>query len=249
MPAVTTQTLISRAEAISDMQDLFVRPAEWMYWATQERLALEILLARSGWVQGFTTTTITVTGAENGAYLLSPTGGVMAVVAVHESTSQGVRPVHFNNAVDFLRQVPGSTLSRGHATEFRVRPSPTITDALEFNFYPEPLPGETYLVTYLPQPLTLTTSASPSATEDNEVSYPMGWEERIVLGMARNALIKEESSTTHIERRIAEVESQIEEVVFARVLGDTPSVRNVDASRRGWTDRLLFPLWQQWAWL
>lgn len=245
MPVITTQTLVRRAEAISDMQDNFVNPTEWMYWATQERLALEILLARSGWTQGFTSTTITVTGAEGGDFSVLPSTGVMAVVAVHESTSAGVRPLNFNNSVDFLRQVPGSSLNRGHATEFRVNPT---ADGFVMNFFPDPLPGETYIVTYIPQPATLTLD-TPAAGESNSVSYPMGWEERIVLGMARRALIKEDSDTQEVEKLIREVERQIEEVVFARVLSDTPSIRNVDGHRRGWVARLLFPLWQQWAWL
>lgn len=225
------------------MQDEFVNDTEWMYWATQERMALDIFLLRSGWDSNFTTQSFTVTGAENGVFQLA--AKALAVVSIHESTSQGVRLLSHNNAADFLRQIPGSSLNRGHATEFRVR---TAGDDLILNLFPEPLVGETYLVTYIPAPDMLVLS-TPGTGQATDVTYPLGWEERIVLGMARRALIKEESETRKVEELIKELESQIEEVTFARVMSDVPTIRNVDRDRRGWTERLLFPLWQQWAWL
>jgi hypothetical protein len=200
MPSVTTADLVSRASAASDMRDNFVTPTQWMYWATQERLALDLFLARSGWPLPYATQTITVTGSEGGVYNVNPSTGVMAIVAVHQVKDQRTRLLKHQNAVDFLSKVPGYTGSpRGNSVFYRVNWS---GDNLTLGLYPEPISGETYLVTYIPHPAKLVL-ASPGTNEATSVAYPMGWEERIVLGMARRALIKEESSTSSIDSEIA----------------------------------------------
>lgn len=243
MPTITTQTLINRARAISDMHDGFITDSEWMAWATQERLALDLFIARSGWTQNFSTLTITVTGSESGVFTLS--SPVLAIVSVHEKNAAGmVRPVEFNNVVDFYRQIDGSTQNTGHPKYYRVK---TSGDTVSINFWPTPVASYAFVVTYIPHPNTLDLIFGTNI--DANVTYPMGWEERIVLGMAKRALIKEESDFSAIQRLIQEIESQIEELCFAKVLSDTPSIRNIDLERRGWTDRLLFPPWQQWAWI
>lgn len=345
---VTTTELVSRASAAADMRDNFVTPTQWMYWATQERLSLDLFLARSGWPLPISTSTITVTGSENGSYSLAPTDqpGVMAIVAVHQVKDQRTRLLKHQNVVDFLSRTPGYTGSpRGNALFYRISWS---GHDLTLNFYPEPAAGETYLVTYIAQPTKLSlsdegvyattnvtqssttkavlqarasgtdgngitvtynlgftpmnitegvssveidietgvstwedfydlingsstllsvatetgtglisgTAITSSATAGGEsalslgyatsVSYPMGWEERIVLGMARRALIKEESDTRAIDSEIALWESRIEEACWGRVLADTPSVRNSDQLIYGWRDRHEIPPYGYW---
>ena len=247
MPTVTVSTLIDRAKAAADMRDNFVTPTQWTTWATQERLALDLFLARSGWTLPLTDFDITVTGSEAGSFTVNPTGGVMAIVCVYQYDSAGrVRMLENQDAVTFLRRTPGYSGSpRGHSTYYRVTWS---GDNLTLNLYPEPNTGETYRVVYIAHPKKLVVS-SPGTWEETSVSYPMGWEERIVLGMARRALIKEESSTTAIDSEIGMWESRIEEACWNRVLSTSPSVRNTDQLHYGWTDRFSVPPFTLWTWV
>lgn len=265
MPSYTITTLVARAKAIADMHDNFVTPTEWLNWFNQENYALRLYLARCGWVQEVLTSSCSITTATESSNvwdvttagstvtLSSTTPGFsfqpeiasvtthpMAIICVHESRDNGLRQLRYNNAIDILRQLPGSSLNTGSAREFRL-----VTNSnghLHFNFFPTPLAGDVYIVSWIPEP----TAADDLA---DTVSYPMGWEERIVLGMARRALIKEESDPGRVEQMMAQMESQIEELCWSRVLGENPSVRNVDQRIYGWTDRIAFPPWQQWAWV
>ena len=242
MPVVTTAELVERAMAAADMHDSFVTERQWMYWASQERMALDLFLARSGWTQSFETLTITVAGTEGGEFDLDT--DLMAIVAVHQVNTQGVRRLRIADPATFLRAQPGGT-QRGHAMEYRAR---RTADTLVLNLSPEPLTGETYLVTYVPHPLRLTLTTPAPSGYASSVSYPMGWEERIVLGMARRALDKEESDSTPIQRQIAEMNSHIEQLCWDRAMGDSPSIINSDVERRGWVDRLSYPGPYLWWW-
>lgn len=242
MPVVTTAELVERAMAAADMHDSFVTPRQWMYWASQERMALDLFLARSGWTQSFATLTITVTGSENGEFDLDT--DMMAIVAVHEVNTHGVRRLKLADPATFLRVQPGGT-QRGNAQEYRAK---RVDDTLVLNFHPEPQTGETYLVTYVPHPNRLSLDATPATGYSNSVSYPMGWEERIVLGMARRALDKEESDSTPIQRQIVEMNQQIEQLCWDRAMADSPSIINSDIERRGWVDRLSYPGPYMWWW-
>lgn len=238
---ITTTELVARAKAIADMHDNFVTPDEWMYWARQERLALDYLMARSGWTQAVTQTTVTTTGAGN--YTLTMP---LAVVAVYESSTQGLRRLRYNNAVDFAKQVPGSTLVVGPAAEYSLRLSPTSPGSLTLNFFPEPAAGGTYLVAYIPLPNPLALTATTGY--DTSVVYPMGWEERIVVGMAKRALVKEESDTSAVDRMIAEWNAEIERAVTNMVLSEAPRIRDTDTQIYGWDRDIYYPPSIQWRW-
>lgn len=229
------------------MRDNFVTPAQWMYWASQERLALDLFLARSGWPLALSEFNITVTGSEAGVFSVNPTNGVMAIVAVHQYDSRGVRLLRLKDSVSFLHQTVGNTSNpKGYSTTYRVL---WTGDNLTLNLYPEPANAETYKVTYLAHPLRLTLDSSPSAGYANSVAYPMGWEERIVLGMARRALMKEESDTRAVDQEVALWESRIEEMAWNRVLSESPQVRNSDGVVYGWTDRYSLPPYSSWSWV
>jgi hypothetical protein len=240
---VTTLELVKRAAAAADMHDNFVTPAVWMYWATQEHLALALFLARSGWTQNVKTTTITVTGSEAGVYALAV--DPLAIVAVHQVRDNRYRRVHLNNVADFLRQTPGSTVAKGDPIDYRVIWDQD-NDELELGFYPEPSTGSVFIVSYVPEPIPLTLTDPAPAGYSLSVKYPMGWEERIVLGLARRALAKEESDTREVIGQIKECEQRIEEAVWNRVLTEHPTVRNLDRESRGWTERLVYPSPSAW---
>jgi hypothetical protein len=244
MPAITTAELVERAKAAADMHDNFVTPRQWMYWASQERMALDLFIARHGWSLAFDTLTVTVTGSEDNTFELETDDdvGIMAIVAVHEVATEGVRRLLPADPASFIRAEARAT---GNSREYRVKRS---GDTLILNLYPEPSSGETYLVTYVPHTQRLTLDAAPAAGYENEVSYPMGWEERIILGMARRALDKEEADSTAIQRQIAEMNQQIEELCWERVMSEAPTIQNSDAHRRGWYDRLTYPPAVNWWW-
>lgn len=242
MPTITTAELIERAMAAADMHDSFVTPRQWMYWASQERIALDLFIARSGWTQGFETVTITVTGAEAGSFVLTPS--IQAIVAVHQISTQGVRRLKFSDVASFLLVQPGGT-AMGNASEWRAKRTDTV---FTLNLYPEPKPNEQYLVTYLPHPTRLTLDSAPAVGYSNTVAYPMGWEDRIVLGMARRALEKEESDSGAIRGQMAEMDRQIEQACWDMSTSDGPTVIGTDIERRGWIDRLSYPRPFAWWW-
>jgi hypothetical protein len=234
MPSYTGQELIDRAADAADMHDNFVKPATWLRWASLERYALELLMARSGWPTDLATGTITVTGAEAGEFTVAADPDMMAVVVVHEIESDGLRRLKYTDAVTFLHQVPGSPVHTSSDVGFyRVKRD---NDGITFNFFPNPSPGVQILVTYIPMPARLTTTAST-------VNYPMGWEERIVLGMARRALAKEESDTSEIRGQYKDISDQVEQLSWNRVMSESPSVRNVDRQA------LELPAREYWAWV
>lgn len=244
-------TLIERAMAIADVHDNFVSETEWLNWLNQEQYSLQLFLARSGWALPFDTTVATIGTDEwslatdgaaatdvattaAGHYVFTPTlADVMAVVCIHESTSSGLRRLTYNDNVSFQKQLVGSTNVTGHATEYRLR---MYGNELHADFYPTPSSGEVYLITYLSAPVALTTTAQA-------IAWPMGWEERIVLGMAKRALIKEESDPGQIVGLIKEMDSEIEQLCWNRVMSESPHVRNSDRNRV-----LDMPSWQSWYW-
>lgn len=244
MPAVTTLVLIDRAKATADSRDNFVTPTQWMYWCNQERQSLDLFIARSGWTQNVTVATIDLTAgsATTGLYPLvtvaTPSLAIMALVGIWEKDSSGhVRALKQLDAVSFMRQAPGATLSQNHARYYTLTWS---VDKLIAQFYPAIGTGESYIMAYIPAAATMTLSDS--------VSYPMGWEERIVLGMARRALMKEESETRAVDEEIRLWEGRIEEACWSRVLAESPTVRNMDASQYGWGTKVIFPSPTMWWW-
>jgi hypothetical protein len=218
-----------------------------MYWATKENLALSIFLARSGWTQNVKTTTITVSGSEAGAFSLSV--NPLAIVAVHQvGTQNRVRRLKYNNAVDFLHQLPGSSASKGDPKEFRVLWDQD-NDSYTLNFFPEPTTGTQFVVSYIPHPLKLTLDnpVSDPTVYANQVIYPLGFEERVVLGMALSASAKENDGdpSPGILAQIKDCQSYIEEAVWDRVFAGA-SVRNVDREERGWMSTLIYPPVIEW---
>lgn len=246
----TAQNIIRRAMAIADVHDNFVSEAEWLDWLNKENKALTLFLARAGWTLPFDTTIATITSsgwdlATDGAsavsvartaaghYVFTPTlADVMALVSIHEIRSGDLRRLTFNDSVTFLRQSINGTNTTGHATDYRLR---MYGNEIHADFYPSPMAAETYLLTYLsaPVPITATTQS---------VALPMGWEERLVLGMARAALIKEESDHAAVEKLMKEMDSQIEQLCWSRVMSESPRVRSTDPN-------LITPDWRLWYWL
>lgn len=239
---VTTEELVERAQLAADMHDGPFTPKQWMYFATQENIALSIFLARAGWTLNVKTTTITVTGSEAGAFDL----GVdpLAIVAVHQIGSDGaVRRIKCNNAVDFLHQNIGSTTAKGDPTEFRVVWDQD-DDSYTLNFYPAPNTGTQFLVSYIPHPAKLVVG-TPAAGEANSVKYPLGFEEWIVLKLGVRAKKTTEEDPSDLMDEFKQCQQYIEQAVWDRVFA-AATVRNVDEEERGWTRSVVFPPSTEW---
>lgn len=246
MAAVLTTTLIDRAKSAADIRDNFVTETEWLQWANQERKALEYLLARSGWTQNVSQITVSPDGT--GSYILSSVP--MVVLCVHESSTQGFRRLEHNNAIEFRRQADGGTIITGPATEFSFTRTLSLAEppgeTIHMRLYPEPSSG-TYIVTAIVQPPELIVG-TPTAGQSAYVVYPMGWEEYVVLGMAKRALIKEESDFSAIERLQMQQAQDIERAVWGFAMGETPTIRNVDKQTRGWARGIDYPPVTGWIW-
>lgn len=235
MPAFTVQQLIDRAAAIADMHDNFVTPAQWCRWYDIEARALELFIARSGWVQDLAATSDAVSGT------ITLTGVPLAVLGVYEVRDGRYRALKFQNQVDFTRQSYSSPADTGDAHYYTVLTS-NSSDDVTIQFYPKPASG-TYRALYLAG-----RTDSP-VTEASSVRWPLGWEERIVLGMAEKALTKEESDTRPIEKLIAREEQTIEEFCWSRQMANSAHVRNIDRTERGWSDDMTFGPYESWYWL
>ena len=239
---ISTSDLVKRGMLAADMHDAPVTPAQSAFWLTQDNIALAIFLARAGWTSNLKTQTITVAGSEAGRFELTYTP--LAIVAVHQiSTSGAVRRIRFSDSVNFLRQQVSSTLVKGDPAEFRAIWDQD-DDSVVLNFYPAPNTGTQILVSYIPHPVKLVLTA-PGAGEDDEVHYPLGFEEFIVLKWGIRALDREESDSAALKDQLAECMSYIEQAAWERVYAGA-AVRNVDGDERGWSSKLTYPPASEW---
>lgn len=235
MPSFSVQNIIDRAAAAADMHDSFVNDTTWLNWFNKERQALTILMARAGWVpSGIVSQAVPFTDS----YTLA--ADMLAVLTVVEVDSSGrFRHLIVSNFVDQVMQAAGGPIT-GSATRVFLEQQDN-TDGTIFHFYPRPTAGN-YLIYYLKAPTRAT-----AATDT--FNMPMGFEEWLVLQLARRALVKEESDPKEIDKQIVDEERLIEEYCWNRALADSPKVRNTDNVNRGWDFQLAFPPPNAWVWL
>jgi hypothetical protein len=239
MPAVTFSELRDRARSAADMHDSdFVSPTEWFRWANLEKYMLDVFVARNGIVLRQNTTTITIgttTALLPGVYAIPDP---LAIVAVYELVNDRYRRLRSADTIDDSLFPP--VTPQGPAQRYRVVQGGTGNVDLEL--FPVPASGVYKVFTIVSTPITQ--AADPDDPDDvsDQVNYPMGWEERIVLGMARRALAKEESPTTQIDAQMRTIDQHIEESAWDRLFAANQKVRNVDKVERGWYHWQDFPL-------
>lgn len=232
MPNVTVETLIARAQTAADMADGdFVNTEEWLRWLNVERQALDVRIAREGLVLREAQETITATGAFE--YSISDP---LAVLGVYQLKDGYYRRLRHSDLMDGAGY---QDLGVTHGDPVMFRITQNTDNEITIRFYPNPTTG-TFIVKTIPEETELEI--------DDEVSYPLGWEERIVLGMARRAVAKEEGDTREFLRQIAEIDSHIETSASDRLFGAHFSVRNVDKVERGWLPFPYIPTREQWLW-
>jgi hypothetical protein len=226
MPTVTTQTILDRARAISDMDDSnFVSETVWMSWMNQAKTQLDLFIARSGVVQNECTYALTATGAV--AYSFSEP---LALLCVHEKDDSGrVRRLEEANSIEGFQYL-GTAPVTGQAVQFRCTAAAGL---MKISLYPVPTSG-TYLVTVIKLGDTLVIS-DPLDGEIDSVSYPLGQEEWIVLEMAKRAITKEEGDTRGIVSLQNKIEQHVEEAAWSRALADSPTVRDSRLRSSDWS--------------
>ncbi len=216
MPSTTLTLLAQRAAIAADMEDNFVSQDAWRYWANVENRNLAVKLAKMGFPWKMTDESITLTGANQ--YDKTEPLAIIAVFYV-ESDGSYTRLKATNPA---QRQGTPNRLV-GKPQEFTVFRN--TNDQVSYRFYPNPSSG-TVLVRQIDIPATLVYSA-PAANESTTVTYPLNWEELIVLKMARRALAKEETINPFIEKQITEMENSIETACGDFLMSDAHVIRNV----------------------
>jgi hypothetical protein len=233
MPTFTAQQIIDRAKAAADMHDTFVTPTQWMQWLTVEVAALEVMVARLGYVLKESVQTIPATGAAT--YTVGTTG-VLAIVGVYREVNGRLRRLRTSNPVTRMRQFT-SAVDVGDAREFYATAN-AGNDNLTIGLYPRPSSGN-YFAWFIPAPATI------SLVSDT-ITYPLGWEERLVLRLAINARDKEESDTSSLVRRLNAVDQVIEEAVWSRLMAQSPCIRNSDYDDMESPDNLRWPDVSDW---
>lgn len=236
MPSFTVQKIVDRAASQADMHDGFVHATEWIDWFNFERKALAITLTRGALLRDLTFTTIAAGSADNFTFAFE----TLAIVGVWEIKSdQHLRPLRIVNFLDNFFQQAGGPI-RGPAESVSVE---ELATGFKLRFFPADLTGVYLLV-------TANAPADVTALTDTFI-LPMGLEEKLVLELAKRALVKEESDTSDIKDLISGVDHKIEEYVWGRTFAQAPSVRNVDSVQRKWggLDQFSIPLPDVWVWL
>lgn len=238
MPATSVSEMIARAKAAADMEDSgFVTAAQWLRWLNLEHRMFSAWLARQGYANEIATVSHTADGT--GAFATALEDPI-AIIGVWELVGTRYRALRSGDALQY--QANGTTT--GAASHYYL--SDRADGSYNVVLFPRPTSG-TYVAMYLPHPAALVTG-TPGAGEDDEVRYPLGLEERVVLGMARRALAKEESSTAEVTRQIRELDAHAEAVAWDRLSGAVQAVRNVDHRERGWSTGLVMPPPREWLW-
>ncbi len=229
MATFTASQLIDRARSAADMHDDFVTTAQWLAWMSIERKTLDRFLIQSGYLLAQSQSPITAPFAQPNVIQ-----DAVAIIGVYEVQNQTYRRLRCADLFDGLEGMhPGVPL--GAAQEYRV--VQRDSGGIDVYLYPKPTSG-TYTVLLVPE-------TGEIEEVVNTISYPQGFEERIVLGMARRALAKEETVNPAIEAEIRRIEEHVEEAAWSRLFAGA-RVRNVDKVERGWSTSPQIPSRESW---
>lgn len=229
--------LISRARCYVDDDhndtDGWISQARWLDFFNVELTQLRQRWLRTGVIkppftdQAFSGPTVTVN---------SPA----AIIGVARDYGGGVLRVL--EQWDFEAGFAPFGSSQGEASRWRA-----VRDAFDVVITLEPQDTQNYVVRYIAgaQIGGLVPITDPAAV----VVLPSGGDERLVLGMARRAKIKEGGSSAQIERLIGEADAEIAWETGAR-FGQSPRVRRVPRNRAGQFGASSFSLIPatQWYW-
>lgn len=246
MPAVAVTELLTRIRDITDMDDdQFIEDAVLLRWLNAATPRLDQMILRAGWVMNAVGVSVeTNTGGSDGTEGYDIGAEAAAIVAVVEFIdSENVRPLRSTTLIDMPTPLPGT-----NATHYFVS-NDTASGNTVISLRPNPSGQKTYGVYYVAAPPTLVLD-TPGPGEADEVIYPSGWEEWLVLEVARQVCAREEVMNPLIEDRKRELERDIERMASDRLFAQGPTVRNVDRTERdNWTVSSAMRDPDTWLWL
>src|SRR5574338_165094 len=222
MSTVAVSEIIARAQQAADIEDDFISQATWLYWANIEYKKLWTRLARSGYPWNAIDTPIAPTGA-----LQYNTSEPVAILGFRWLNTRGYfRRIEIINPLNMPSQ---TTLNTGTPEKVSITHDPSNTgNEIVIRPWPVPVAGSGSLImTSIDKPKNLVLTA-PSGNNDNVVRLPNGFEEIIVLNMARRALGKEETTSPALENEAREVKLFIEDSIRSYLLTDQPTVHDVN---------------------
>lgn len=206
--------LIDRARVYVDDdhgdQSGWISPAHWLSLANVEYSQLYRRWMRMGLITPATTDT-TFTGGS------TTITGVLAIVGVAQDmvSYQRIlepRQSRFGRAPFWVGSGQSSSPSSGWMAT-------GSADSLAIKLDPVE-PTGSYFVRYVP---TVAYATDPTTTID----LPYGADERLVLGLARRAHLKDSTASALLERLIQDADAELNFTAFGRVDGDSPRVRRI----------------------
>lgn len=144
--------------------------------------------------------------------------GVLAVIGVAENLVGIFRHLRSsqNNHGAYAPWIAPEQQNTGKATMWTAS---GISDSIKVQITPRDL-GSAYFVRWLPIP--------PMPTSlDEQVELPFGCDERLVLGLARRAHLKDSGSSALLERLIVEADAEISFSAQGRLDTQAPRVRRI----------------------
>lgn len=229
---VPVSELITRAQQAADMEDDFISQDTWLAWANAENRELYNRISRSGYPINVIGETITATGATE--YSISEPAAVIGIKGISSSYKFYRIPIKHPSQAKTIGNVKVGNPIEAYINCFPSEDPGTI----QITFYPNPQSG-TFIVDTIMKPPTLLLDGDP---DEENVAYPVGLEERIVLGMARRALGKEETTNPAIERMIFEADKNVDNFVHSYLMAESPTVRDMNE-----LDNI--PDYTKWLWI
>ncbi len=226
----TWRQIIDRARTYVDDDhddgDGWLSEERWLDLANVEYQQLYRRWVRMGliapaWVDSaFTGPTMTIPqvvsgdGGEDDPYVYDAPG-VLAIIGVAEDLGDGrLRPIRPAQST-YGRNPWWSTSPAAAASHWRATGTgDSITITIE------PPHTGSYLVRFIP-----TVEAATSA--DDTVEVPFGCDERLALGLARRAKLKDASASALLERLVGEADAETNFLAFGRDNSDGPRIRRV----------------------
>lgn len=231
----TARELVERARVYLDDDHVekqgWIRDAHWLGIFNAEYMQLYRKWTRLGLVR----TAPTDTTFQSIYHIALPTAadvtagrvGVLAVVGVAEDMGSYMRYLAAaqpsRGAYPFW--VASGEINQGKAVTWAAYGA---ADDINVEISPRDN-GGTYTVRWIPLP------AMPASLDD-QIDIPLGTDERLVLGLARRAHLKDSAASALLEKLIVEADSELQFAAHGRADTQAPRVRRVrpDFHRRRW---------------
>ncbi len=218
---VTLAQLRTQVRQRADMEDdgNFIADSELNTWINESISDLyDVLLESMGEDFYLSSTTLTGDGTTEAFTLPTDFYLLRGVDATQGDERIAIRPFHFRER----NRVRNSTsLSRFERTRYRLEGSATATGYTgKIRLLPAPPSGQGYIVWYTPLP--------PALSDDAHVWDGFNrWHEYVVVDVAIKARTKEESDTTDLRVRKAELEARIRALSAVRDVSEPETVGDV----------------------